>query len=106
MSVIALFDHEECGSESLTGAASPVMGEALQRISSCFAPDTPHAAAEAQLVSTRRSFLLSADTAHAVHPNYADKHSPTHAPKLNRLGLGLGLGLGLELGLGLGLGLG
>ena len=33
MSVIALFDHEECGSESLTGAASPVMGEALQRIS-------------------------------------------------------------------------
>lgn len=83
VSVIALFDHEECGSESLSGAASPVMGEALQRVSSCFAPDTHHAASEAQLVSTRRSFLLSSDVAHAVHPNYAEKHSPSHAPKLN-----------------------
>lgn len=83
VSMIALFDHEEVGSESFSGAGSPVMGEALQRISSCFAPDTPHAAAEALLVSTRRSFLLSADVAHAVHPNYAEKHHPTHAPKLN-----------------------
>ena len=58
----------QVGSESFSGAGSPVLGEALQRVSSCFAPDAPHAAAEALLVSTRRSFLLSADVAHAVRP--------------------------------------
>ena len=81
--LVALFDHEEVGSDSSTGAGGPVMSEAMQRVSSCFAKDEPHAASEALLVSTRRSFLMSADTAHAVHPNYAEKHQAAHAPKLN-----------------------
>eukprot|EP00322_Chrysochromulina_rotalis_P005622 CAMPEP_0115840546 /NCGR_PEP_ID=MMETSP0287-20121206/6827_1 /TAXON_ID=412157 /ORGANISM="Chrysochromulina rotalis, Strain UIO044" /LENGTH=478 /DNA_ID=CAMNT_0003294161 /DNA_START=15 /DNA_END=1451 /DNA_ORIENTATION=+ len=81
--MIALFDHEEVGSESACGAGSTVMAEALQRVSSCFAPDEPHASAEALLTTTRRSFLISADVAHAVHPNWAEKHQSSHAPKLN-----------------------
>jgi len=81
--MIALFDHEEVGSESSTGAGGPLMSESMQRVSSCFAGDGPHEAAERLLVSTRRSFLVSADTAHAVHPNYAEKHQSAHAPKLN-----------------------
>jgi len=82
--MIALFDHEEVGSDSSTGAGGPVMSESMQRVSSCFAADEPHAAAEALLLSTRRSFLMSADSAHAVHPNYAEKHQAAHAPKLNK----------------------
>ena len=82
--LIALFDHEEVGSDSSTGAGGPIMCESLQRISSCFAADEPHASAEALRISTRRSFLMSADSAHAVHPNYAEKHQAAHAPLLNR----------------------
>jgi len=82
--MVACFDHEEVGSDSSTGAGGPVMAESMQRVSSCFSPDEPHAAAERLLVSTRRSFLMSADTAHAVHPNYAERHQSNHAPKLNQ----------------------
>ena len=81
--MVAMFDHEEVGSDSTTGAGGPVMTESMQRVSSCFAADEPHEAAERLLVSTRKSFLMSADTAHAVHPNYAEKHQSAHAPKLN-----------------------
>ena len=84
VSLIALFDHEEVGSDSSTGAGGPIMNESMQRISSCFAADEPHAAAEALHASTRRSFLMSADSAHAVHPNYAERHQAAHAPILNK----------------------
>ena len=60
------------------------MAEALQRVASCFAPDERHASAEAMHATTRRSFLLSADLAHAIHPNYAEKHEKDHAPRLNK----------------------
>ena len=90
---IALFDHEEVGSESNCGAGSTVMQELMQRVAACFAPASAttvasafgaaQAANEALLISIRKSFLLSADTAHAVHPNYAERHQGNHAPKLN-----------------------
>ncbi|EOD24983.1 hypothetical protein EMIHUDRAFT_430284 [Emiliania huxleyi CCMP1516] len=83
VAMIALFDHEEVGSGSAQGACSTVMSDALQRVSSCFAPDERHASVEALSKTARRSFLMAADLAHAVHPNYAEKHEKEHAPKLN-----------------------
>jgi len=81
VSLIALFDHEEVGSDSAVGAGSPIMGEAVRRITS--------AVSEAPLdddtmaAALRSSFVLSADMAHAVHPNYKSKHEATHAPLMN-----------------------
>jgi aspartyl aminopeptidase len=85
VSMITMFDHEEVGSGSAVGAGSPVMGEAVQRVASCLgAIGGAAAAAESVLITTRRSFLISADVAHAVHPNYPEKHEERHRPKLNR----------------------
>jgi len=72
------------GSGSMQGAASTVMAEALQRVASCFAPDERHASTEALLTTSRKSFFISADLSHAVHPNYAEKHEKDHAPRLNK----------------------
>lgn len=80
ISLIALFDHEEIGSQSTHGAGSPVMAEALKRITSAFCDAVN---VEAHSSAVRRSFVLSVDQAHAVHPNYASKHEKIHGPKLN-----------------------
>ena len=78
--VIVLYDHEEVGSRSAQGAASPFLRHALQRITESFG----EAAAEDFARAIARSFLISADMAHAIHPNYADRHEPEHAPVLGR----------------------
>ena len=86
--MIALFDHEECGSSSAQGAGSPIMGEAVKRVSNNLAHhvgvdgDRQTEPWSAVNMSLRRSFLVSADMAHAVHPNYSDKHDSLHMPKL------------------------
>jgi len=80
VSVVVLFDHEEVGSQSLTGAGSPVMRDAVTRISGCFLPT---ADSEMFKIGLSKSLLLSADGAHAVHPNYCSKHEKQHAPKMN-----------------------
>jgi aspartyl aminopeptidase len=80
--VIALHDHEECGSRSATGAAGPMLRDVLRRIVDARAAPAPEAQAFARAVAS--SLLVSADMAHAVHPNYADLHEPSHAPELNR----------------------
>ena len=74
--VIALYDHEEVGSRSAGGAAGPVLVEALERIVDGFKGGAPQGLARA----VARSTLLSVDMAHAVHPNYADRHDPEHRP--------------------------
>ncbi|KAL3502154.1 hypothetical protein ACH5RR_036603 [Cinchona calisaya] len=76
--MVALFDHEEVGSNSAQGAGSPVMFDALTRITSSFSSDS-------KLVTKaiQKSFLVSADMAHALHPNYMDKHEENHQPKLH-----------------------
>jgi aspartyl aminopeptidase len=75
---IVLYDHEEVGSESAQGAGSPFLRDLLARIVEATAPGRVDALARA----VARSLLISADMAHAVHPNYADKHEPGHRPML------------------------
>lgn len=77
---VALFDHEECGSSSAQGAGGPVMRDAITRVSRCLS-DGQIDAVERALAS---SFLVSADMAHALHPNYPEKHDPSHAPKFDK----------------------
>ncbi len=79
-SVIALYDHEECGSRSAVGAAGSVLHDVLSRITECHSEGQAQAFARAMA----QSLLVSADMAHAVHPNYSDRHDPEHAPQLNR----------------------
>ncbi|KAI0352854.1 aspartyl aminopeptidase [Trametes cingulata] len=71
---IALFNHEEIGSVSTSGAESSLIPFLLQRLS-------PSPAAYAQSVA--RSFLISADMGHAVHPNYTSKYEDNHTPHIN-----------------------
>ena len=78
--VIALYDHEECGSRSAAGASGSVLEDTLSRIVAATSPQDPQAMARAMA----SSILISADMAHAVHPNYGEQHEPQHQPELNR----------------------
>ena len=70
--VLAIFDNEETGSGTKQGAASPVLRDLLERISG-----GNH---EQFVRSIARSFMISADDAHAWHPNYNEKYDPTNHP--------------------------
>jgi len=76
---IALYDHEEVGSRSAEGAMGNFLESVLERVVLATGGDreTVHRA-------VAKSLLVSADMAHAVHPNYADKHEPRHMPRLNQ----------------------
>ncbi|MFO7180818.1 MAG: M18 family aminopeptidase [Pseudomonadota bacterium] len=78
--VVALYDHEEVGSQSATGARSAFLEQVLERLALA-APDAPR---DAKARAFARSLLVSADMAHAVHPNYADKHDKQHRPLLGK----------------------
>lgn len=75
--VLACYDHEEVGSDSAQGASSPFLQHALERIS-----QATSRGAQAFARALSRSFCVSADMAHAVHPNYADLHDSEHMPRL------------------------
>jgi aspartyl aminopeptidase len=83
ISLIACFDHEEIGSVSTQGAGSPVMVEAVQRILAALSENSHGRDPDMHASAVRKSFIVSADMAHAVHPNYASKHEKNHGPKLN-----------------------
>lgn len=78
--MIACFDHEEVGSTSAHGADSNLLPAVLRRLS-VLGGAASEAAAFEQTLS--RSFLVSADMAHAVHPNYAAKYESAHQPAMN-----------------------
>jgi aspartyl aminopeptidase len=68
-------DHEEVGSMSSCGADGPFLKSVLERI-------CPQPQDLARCIN--RSWMISVDNAHGVHPNYADKHDANHGPLLNR----------------------
>lgn len=76
--VMALFDHEEPGSTSATGAAGSLLPRILERIALTLGWDR-----ESFLRWLAASLLISVDMAHAVHPNYPERHEPGHHPALN-----------------------
>jgi len=78
--VLVLYDHEEVGSRSFAGAQSTLLGDVLSRLAQRLSPGDPEASCRAMAAS----ILLSADMAHAVHPNFADKHDDLHRPMLGR----------------------
>ena len=75
--VLAIFDNEETGSQTKQGAGSPFLSYMLQRI----ALAQSHTE-EAYYQAVERAFMISADNAHAWHPNYSEKFDPTNHPKL------------------------
>lgn len=76
--VLAAFDHEEVGSATTTGAAGPILADVLTRTAHALGADV-----EGLARMYARSSCVSADAAHSVHPNYADKLDPDHHPLIN-----------------------
>lgn len=76
--VYCLLDNEEVGSSTKQGAASTFLKDTLKRMNRGMGGD-----GETYLQSLAQSFMVSADNAHAVHPNYADKTDPTNRPYIN-----------------------
>lgn len=75
--VLAIFDNEETGSQTKQGAGSPFLAYILKRI----AMSQSHIE-EAYYQAVERAFMISADNAHAWHPNYPEKYDPTNHPML------------------------
>ena len=77
--VLAIFDNEETGSQTKQGAASPFLASILKRIAL-----SQSGTEEAFYQAVEKAFMVSADNAHAWHPNYAEKYDPTNHPMLGR----------------------
>jgi aspartyl aminopeptidase len=75
ISVFAAFDHEEVGSDTRSGASGPVLSDILTRVSAGLG-----ASDSQRLRAFARSWCLSADAGHAVHPNYPERHDPVNRP--------------------------
>ena len=68
-------DHEEVGSDSTSGAGGSFLENVLKRVFSNY---------EEYVKMVRSSLMISADNAHAIHPNYPSKHDANHSPYINR----------------------
>lgn len=75
--VLAIFDNEETGSQTKQGAGSPFLSMMLKRIALA-----QSGSEEAFYQAVEWAFMISADNAHAWHPNYSEKYDPTNHPVL------------------------
>ncbi len=76
--VLAMFDHEEVGSQSDRGAQSGLLTAVLERIVLARGGDRAD-----YLAALAGSLVASGDMAHATHPNYPDRHEPAHRIEIN-----------------------
>lgn len=95
--LIALFDHEEIGSRTAQGADSNALPAIIRRLSVLPASSFEDAGSERSYIKAGEadlstayeqtlstSFLISADMAHSVNPNYSFKYEPDHRPEMNK----------------------
>lgn len=92
--LIACFDHEEIGSQTAQGADSNLLPAVIRRLSVLPASETSNSdksydkleadTATAYEQTLSASFLISADMAHSVHPNYPQKYESQHRPEMNK----------------------
>ena len=79
IAVHCVFDNEEVGSGTKQGAASTFLKDVLIRVNKALGGDE-----ESYLQAVARSFMVSADNAHSVHPNYTEKADPCNRPVVNK----------------------
>lgn len=79
INIAAFFDNEECGSASKQGADSTLLRDLMERVFYALGGTR-----DGFLKSLESSFMISADLAHSVHPNYNDMHDPTNRPLINK----------------------
>lgn len=79
IAVHCVFDNEEVGSGTKQGAASTFLKDVLVRVNKALGGDD-----ESYLQAVARSFMVSADNAHSVHPNYTEKADPCNRPVVNK----------------------
>ena len=82
--MICLFDHEEVGSSSSYGADSSLISDTINRVIQVAHANYKDVPVDAYGACIANSFIISCDMAHAVHPNYSDKHQAKHRPQIHQ----------------------
>ena len=84
ITMVTLYDNEEVGSRSMMGADSALLQSTLDRLVCAFNSDPRTHDPDAVARTIHNSFVISADMAHAIHPNYCKKHEENHSIYMNK----------------------